>query len=118
MKKVIEPLARQHGAITGSIGGSGVFNNDVDVLYASVDAPGINELRHEIVEAAEDAGFQVSKEHSFTPHVTLQYDHKGKLPKRDPIDVSFDSLYIVIAGEKESFKFIGSGFSKEITTAM
>ena len=114
LAKIVESFSNKHGKLTGKIGGYGVFHNDVDVLWASADLPGVNELRHEIVEAAEDAGFMVSKDHSFTPHITLKYDHKGKLPKRDPIDVTFDELCLTTGGEKLAFDLTGKGFEKNL----
>jgi 2'-5' RNA ligase len=114
---VIETVARKHSALNGAVSGYGIFSNEVDVLYASADVPGINELQQDVTEAAEDAGFTVSKEHSFTPHITLKYDHKGKTPKADPLLV-LKEICVVVADERTCFELSGSGIYKNFSSSL
>ena len=115
-EKIVEQFSKQYDAFTGKVGGFGVFHQpDGDVLWATCDIPGINEFRHELVEALEDAGFNVSKEHSFTPHITLKYEHDGKLPKlKKETSVKFDALYLTVAKERNEHKFTGLGLTKTL----
>ncbi len=69
-KEIVKQFADQYGSFEGEVGGFGIFQNEEDVLWASCDIPGINQFHHELVEALDDAGFEVSKEHSFTPHIS------------------------------------------------
>lgn len=117
-RKIVKQFSQQYSSLEGVIGGYGVFNSDDgDVLWASVDMPGINELHYELVESLENTGFPVSKEHSFTPHITLQYDHKGKLPKLDKsLDVQFDQLTLMTGDKRHDYDFTGEGFLKIISS--
>lgn len=102
--EVVELLMEQERQpLKGTIGGYGVFtHDDGDVLWASVNVPGLMELKYELTKALEEKGFSENKEHGFTPHVTLKYDFKGKLPKLDaPIDVEFKDIYFVRGDDKE-----------------
>lgn len=82
-----------HKVLHGKLAGFGRFqNSDSDVLWASPDVPGLVELRMDLLKAAEDAGFEVNKEHMFTPHLTLAY-----LERKDPTPI--------VNTEKESLDF-------------
>lgn len=108
IEKIVAQVAAQHAKLVGKIGGFGVFNNDEDVLWASPSIPGLAELRSKLAEACEEAGFTVSDEHGWVPHITLQYGHKGKLPKLDgPIDLEIDALTFARGENKLDFKLDG-----------
>jgi 2'-5' RNA ligase len=66
-----------------------------------MDLPGLAQLRHELLEEVEKAGFAVHKDHDFTPHMTLKYLEKNEeFPgKVDRQPTSFGKVYIV-AGDK------------------
>lgn len=119
VKKICETIANQTAPLSGKIGGVGLFqNDDGDVLWASPSVPGLAELRQKVVEACEDAGFTVSDEHGWVPHITLKYKHRGKLPKLDS-DLGLDISELSFAqGEiKDHFKLDGE-FVKETSWEM
>lgn len=93
------------GPLRGKIGGIGKFNGSEtsdgkDVVYASLDVPGLVSLRERIVTEAEKRGLQVSRVHDFTPHVTLAYVDKGckEIPNVKSLPVEFDAVFVA-AGE-------------------
>lgn len=111
--RIVEQIANQTPSLTGSIGGYGVFQNEVDILWAAPSVPGLAELRHKVVEACNEAGFAVSEDHGWAPHITLKYDFKGKLPRvDDKIEVDFDALSFARGGEHEHYDFTGA-FEKQ-----
>lgn len=101
---IMEKACDGFGPLEGKIGGYGVFHNkeEGDVLWAHPDVPKLAELRQELVEAVEDAGFPVSTDHGYSPHITLLYGHDGDLPAlEEPIPVTFDAVYLVTGDEKK-----------------
>lgn len=105
--KIVEQIAAQHPRLTGKVNGYGVFSNDVDVLWAAPSVPGLAELRHKIFEACEDAGFHVDTKFDWAPHITLKYDHKGKLPKAEGVEIEFPTLTFAQGDDHEDFDFSG-----------
>jgi 2'-5' RNA ligase len=75
-------VAAETEPMTGQIAGVGRFNATVgsegqDVIYASVDVPGLEVFRQELVEALVHAGCGPKKTHGYTPHITLAYVPEG-----------------------------------------
>ncbi len=110
LSDAVSKVAAKHDKLKGHIAGAGRFvNEESDVAYASLDAPGINELRQDLLEAAEKAGFPVSKSHSFSPHLTTIYlDKQGRYPapvERDP--VGFSRVYVVTGDKRLSSHPLG-----------
>lgn len=92
VKHVTDALEGE-GALTGSLGGIGMFppgDNGVPV-YVPVDVPGLGVLRETIVGALGDA---VDNEHGFTPHMTIGYD-LGRMDPLPSIPVTFDRVRVV-----------------------
>lgn len=78
IQQAISPLTETIAPLRGCIGGMGRFNasetsDGKDVLYASFNSPGLEALRRAVVNAIEQAGFEISRKHGFTPHITLKY---------------------------------------------
>lgn len=73
----VTEFAREADPLEGVVSGVGRFNNDdgsgVNALYASVDAPDLPEFRQKLVSHLMTRGFEVAKNHGFTPHITLAY---------------------------------------------
>lgn len=109
VRKLVEQIANQSPPMTGKVSGYGVFGSDEgDVLWASPSVVGLAELRHKLYEACEDAGFHVNEEHDWAPHITLKYDHKGKLPKTsDEIELEFTELSFAQGDDHDDFKMKG-----------
>lgn len=74
------------------ISGLGAFalGDDRAVIYASVDAPGLPELRERLVAALVAAGVPVSKLHGFSPHISLEYTSAADAAPR--VDAFQDTL--------------------------
>lgn len=101
---VVEKLAEKHPKLSGHISGAGRFvGEESDVAWNSIDLPGLAEFRNELLEAAEKAGFEVSKTHDFVPHMTVAYIKPGDPYPRVLVDktpIRFSSVAIV-AGDKK-----------------
>ena len=74
----VSTFAAHYDSLIGEVSGYGVFhNNSADaasgVLYASVDVPGLDRLRADLVQYLKAHAFPVREDHGFTPHLTLQY---------------------------------------------
>lgn len=109
VRKIVEQVANQTPPLSGKISGYGVFNApDGDVLWASPSVQGLAELRHKLYEACEDAGFHVNTEHDWAPHITLKYDHKGKLPENDGVELEFKELSFAQGEKQDHFEFTGN----------
>lgn len=109
VKKIVETIANNTAPMTGKVGGVGVFQNeDGDVLWASPSVPGLVELQQKIQEAVEDAGFPISKEHGWVPHITLKYKHKGKLPRVDAdLELRVENISFAQGDKHEDFDLKG-----------
>jgi 2'-5' RNA ligase len=111
----VERAAESHPVLVGNISGVGRFNGDqaggADVVYATLDAPGLNRLYEEVCYIGYDhmamrpAGDQ--PEHDFTPHVTLAYG-SGELPEVPTIPVRIDRLTFAIGDERRHYLFSGA----------
>lgn len=89
-------------ALMAAVSGRGTFvQADQEVTYASVDAPGLAELRTRLVAALEAATIPVSVLHGFTPHVTVAYHEPGAGPDNLPSGLSWhvNTLEIWWGGE-------------------
>lgn len=107
--RIVEQTANQHPPMTGKISGYGTFQSDEgDVLWASPAVQGLAELRHKIFEAVEDAGFTVSKEYDWVPHITLKYNHRGKLPKNKEVELEFKNLSFAGGPDQHHFELKGN----------
>lgn len=101
-------------ALAGTIGGVGRFSasessDGKDVIYASVDVPGLDWLHQLVVQAIGNSGADgvaVSETHGFMPHMTLAYVDPAALSplqRLDPRPVRFTDFYLVIGAERIAF---------------
>jgi HK97 family phage prohead protease len=94
--------------LNGKISGLGRFNSSnttdgKDVVYASVDMPGLSELQNWIAYVLRSAGVPPRDDHGFNPHITLAYVEQGSpspVEKVETMALRFDSLVIVIGEER------------------
>lgn len=108
VKKLVEQIANQHPPMSGKVSGYGTFDSDDGtVLWASPAVQGLAELRHKIFEAVEDAGFTVSKEYDWVPHITLKYGHKGRLPKNKQHELEFKNLSFAAGDDHDHYELKG-----------
>lgn len=70
-----------HGAspLTAEVSGWGRFPqpDDQEVTFATVDSPGLAELRTRLVAALDHAGIPIAVDHGFQPHISLAYHPVG-----------------------------------------
>jgi 2'-5' RNA ligase len=84
LRQVVEAQSQLSPYIPATLSGHGTFENpDGDVSVVLVDSEELHVARALLVAALERAGIEVSREHSFTPHITLTYGDPGDL---DPVD--------------------------------
>jgi 2'-5' RNA ligase len=118
------------GPLEGTIQGIGRFaasdsSSGKDPFYASVDIPRLPDFRMSLISSLASAGVEVNREHGFTPHMTLKYlasDEPNPIERLEPIDVSFDSVWLCIGGKRQEFKLdpataLDSGIIKTAATA-
>lgn len=93
----------------GEISGVGRFMGaDQDVLYASVDVPGLPEFRQRLCDALELVGLEPDETHGFSPHITLKYLQPGEtippvnLSLPDPI--ALRSVCVCVPGVDHSLE--------------
>lgn len=99
-------VAASHAPLEGNVGGVGAFNdmgNGVPAI-ALPDVPGLVELRHAVCEAIIGAGQDYSRQHGYTPHMTVAYRGPGEdhPPDRATLGqpVHFDDLHVVQGDER------------------
>lgn len=78
LKATLADFATSAHPLRGKVAGTGQFipsaSSDGKVpFYASVDVPGLIELRTALVNHLENAGYTIDKTHGYTPHITLAY---------------------------------------------
>lgn len=104
-------VATVQAALTGRISGVGRFNasttsDDKDVFYASVDMPGLVELRVALSEALTAAGAPPRPEHGFDPHITLAQlnpDDPNPIDKLPAVELRLDALTVEAGAERRLF---------------
>lgn len=96
----LKPVAATHGPLSGVVGGVGMFH-PAGVGIALPDARGLTEVRQGVVEALTDNGIDYSRDHGFTPHITINGD--GETPDQDlgGQPLHFDSLHVVRGNDEE-----------------
>ena len=119
LSKLARPLERVPGVLQrvaappleGVVGGVGRFaasetSDGRDVLYASVDMPGLAALREKIVATLDEFGFAISEAHGFTPHMTLAYldpAAPSPLQRLAPVPVRFTEFWLVCGAQRQRF---------------
>jgi 2'-5' RNA ligase len=100
---VVEQVASATSPMSGTVGKHGQFENETETIHwAGVDVAGINDLHEKLVLALEAAGFPISQQYDFKPHITLAYVPKGQPLNKDEVElpVTFDRLNLTIAQRK------------------
>lgn len=113
LAQVVQGIAASMAPITGTLAGTGVFTaGEEPVSYASPDAPALSHMRERLCDALNHAGFAVSGEHGFTPHITLAYGGTGRPPALPALNLVFDTLSLVVGGVRTDFPLQGTGVQK------
>jgi 2'-5' RNA ligase len=81
-----------------------------EVTFATVDCPGLNELRDLLCASLCAAGIEVARNHGFTPHISLDFHAPGKgkdLPIPDIAPWPVTQIEVWWAGEKMQYPLGG-----------
>lgn len=99
--------------LSGEISGIGRFTNgEQDVIYASLDAPALNELQDFVSTILEANGFEIADDHGFTPHFTLTYIESGMPSPIEIVEarpVQFGALQVWFGPEHITVPLLGTG---------
>ena len=108
LRKAVADWAARTPPIEGEISGHGLFTAGPEpVTYATPDLPALPEARADLMDALD--GHPVSKDHGFTPHMTIAYaDKTASLPDHGGRKLSFSKASLVIGGERHDFKLAGN----------
>lgn len=108
-----ENMARYCPPIVGRVSGVGRFQADSgskDVVYASVDAPGLADFRTHLAEQLRASGAAPSGEHGYTPHITLAYVEPGApmpVESVEPLTIRFTAITVAVGGQRITIPFSG-----------
>lgn len=116
VRKQVVAIAAQSAQLTGFVGGMGRFaasgtSEGKDVVYASLDVPGLVELRQKLAAACAAAGAPFRREHGFTPHMTLAYLDPGQaigMERASAQPVDFGAIFMVVDDEPEEYPLTGA----------
>ena len=93
VENAVRLFALTHRPVTGAFGGIARFSggDGRDAVVATLDAPGLETFREELVTAIENINIPADATHGFTPHLTVAYVAPGDaLPveRLDPVPVT------------------------------
>jgi 2'-5' RNA ligase len=110
VREVLRATAEYSAPMTGKVNGLGRFgasesSDGKEVVYATLDCPGLVALRQDLVGMLEAADVEVAKDHDFAPHITLSYVEPGEekdisLPD---YEVAVGSISLVFGDTHEQF---------------
>lgn len=112
IKREIARYASEAAPLSGKIGGLGRFTTQPDgstptPVIATVDVPGLVELRTALVRRIKQAGYFIADEHGYTPHITLAYipqDAPMPIKSVPALPLTLDTLWLCIGDERIPFK--------------
>lgn len=101
-------VAKRTSPLWGQVAGVGRFSapedqDARDVLWASVDVPGLEDLRTDLLQCLLASGLQASGQHGFTPHITLAYLERGAdspIDRLEPRPIQFGALTIALGADR------------------
>jgi 2'-5' RNA ligase len=109
LKQEVAAFAARTPPIAGTVSGVGHFTAGPEpVTYASVDLPTLPAIRESLVEnlSWDENLPDPSREHGFTPHLTLAYDDRQvELPN---LPLTFDTITLCIGDERIDFPLYGT----------
>lgn len=113
--KICKHVARSFEPLSARLGGLGRFaaaktSDNKDVVYASVDAPRLEELRGALLRLLKGANIEWATDHGYSPHITLAY-----IDPSDPLPVSriaakqfkLDKLVFAVGSDRKEFSLTG-----------
>ena len=111
--EALRDVAAEYEPLSGQISGVGRFSVDggEDALVYLFDAPNLPELRQDIVEALEEQGVTVSREHGFNPHITIAYLKQGEdtpIRRAETKVLTFDALTFCYGDQRLALQLGGT----------
>lgn len=109
LRDLVEAFAADSFEVTGEVSGLGRFDGtgpEGDPFYASIDAAELPDLRTDLLDELEAAGFTVRLDHGFTPHITLAYldpDAETPLDRLEAMPVTFGFLSLAYGDQVWDF---------------
>lgn len=108
LREVVEGFAGESMDVTARVSGVARFTggDDGDVVVALVESAELDDFRADLVDALTDAGLSVSRDHGFTPHITLTYLGEGgesPVARLDPVDVRFGWVSLSVGEDDWDF---------------
>lgn len=99
--------AKSTPPLKGKLSGVGHFDlgKGDTVTYRSVDLPDLPGPREKLVQTLDKAGTPASKDHGYTPHLSLAYEIRRPPVKQEPI--SFSAVTLAWGDERHEFKLTG-----------
>lgn len=113
IEEVVRAFAVVTPPITGRMNGIGHFEEVEDgvPVFAHFDSPDLAMYRTRLVEMLDRAGVEFSKEHGFTPHITLEYveseEEAREIEAPPAVDITFDEVTLAIGDQRLSFALTG-----------
>jgi len=115
VKQLLKAMADYSAAMTGKINGLGRFganesSDNKEVIYATLDCPGLAALRTDLISSLKSAGVGVTTDHDFTPHITLSYVEPGEEPDvhLPDYEIAVNAISLIYGAEQEDFSLTGS----------
>jgi 2'-5' RNA ligase len=94
--EAIREVTAGHKSIRGEVSGVGRFSGpEGDTFYLSYDSPTLNRLREDLFDALDKRGVEPSRDHGFTPHISLAALGEGEASPMDrvpPKALTFDRI--------------------------
>src|SRR5947209_457902 len=111
LKKLLAGYASEAIPLTGTTSGVGRFSpsessDGLSPVYASVNIPGIQKFRSDLVQQLEASNIDIANDFEYTPHCTLIYVDKDAPTPIDSVpvlDLTFDELWLCVGDDRYSF---------------
>lgn len=108
----VAKVASMCSAIGGKLNGYGRFSGSGDMypVYANYDSAQLFKVRSKLMWKLTECGVELPEKHGFTPHLTLGYlPLTEAMPALDmpELDMVFDSLSLIWAGERIDMMLLG-----------
>jgi len=111
LKILVKDFASNASPLSGTTSGVGRFNpsefsDGLSPIYASVNIPGIQEFRTDLVNQLEDANITIAKNWEYNPHCTLIYvspDTPTPIDSVPMVNLSFNEVWLCIGDASYAF---------------
>lgn len=118
LKELVADFASRQRELKAEVGPVGRFeasesSKGKEVVWREVKATGLTEMRSELVDELEAAGFAVAQELEFVPHMTVSLVEPGRNLEvaAQQLGCRLDSLWLFSAGEPKKFALEGRGLA-------